>query len=378
MRSNQKGPDNARHAIGSTAEEVVAPVLGRERTAAVSLTLNLLRDGSDDDRRRHVEEALKEHKLNPSQRLDVYIEAAANVDRDSLTPDDAGRIKQDLAQAVKEIQSKNRHAIRQFIHDPEKLREAVEEIAGPIEKLMAIMQRELRNRHNPDSPHTEMDRIDVPYQALSLLTFAIKIAGPEHCWKFLAGLRRATIFEHGTTDPDGLAKINAADRKRKLREVPNKNFPKYWLAMSDAGAFNLAQSALALASKLRTDIAGQTRIAPAIPAADIAVLLLSAANGAWGKGMSDRIVKEIAGPAQLDSLNLAKIHLLVHRVMNLLPETAWAANRLNARQELLAELRKRGYGLQPAMPARGIKEEIAEQEWLRKLRETRSSASPIK
>lgn len=367
MRSAQKSTDKSRHAIGSAADEEVAPVSGRERPSEVSLALNLLKDDSRDDRRTHVEEELKARKLNPSQRLNVYIEAAAHVDSEGLKPDDAGRIKQSLMQSVEEIQSKNRHAIRRYIHNPEKLREAIEEIAGPLEKLAAIMQRELRNRHNPDSPHTDMDRVDVPYQALSVLAFANKIAGPEHCWKFLAGLRKATKFEYSR---DGL--------HMKSREVPNKNFPQFWLATSDASAFNLAQSALALSSDLRTKIAGRTRIAPAIPAADIAVLLLSAADGAWGKGMSDRIVKEIVGPAPLDSMNFAKVHLLVHSAINLLPETAWPANRMNAKYELLAELRKRGYGLQPAMPVHSIKEEIVEQEWLRKLHEKRAPARPKK
>ncbi len=164
----------------------------------------------------------------------------------------------------------------------------------------------------------------------------------------------------------------------KSREVPTKNFAKYWLAKSDAAAFDLAQTALSLSSKLRTEIAGQMRIAPALQAAEIAVLLLTAAESAWGKGMSDRIVNGIVGHAQLDSMNLAKVYLLVHRALYLLPETAWAANRLNARQDLLAELRKRGYGIQPGMPVHSTREEIVEQEWLRKLRETRAPAVPGK
>ncbi|MEN3292516.1 MAG: hypothetical protein V7642_1769 [Burkholderiales bacterium] len=164
----------------------------------------------------------------------------------------------------------------------------------------------------------------------------------------------------------------------KSREVPNRNFPKYWLAMSDAVAFNLVQTALAFSSTLRTEIAEQARIAPALHAAEIAVLLLSAAEGAWGKGKADNIVKQIVGPAALDSASMSKVYLLVHRAMSLLPETAWAADRLNARRDLLNELRQKGYALQPALPAHSLKEEIAEQEWLRTVRETRKSDIPGK
>jgi hypothetical protein len=156
--------------------------------------------------------------------------------------------------------------------------------------------------------------------------------------------------------------------------VPNRNLSKYWVARSDAKAFDLAQTALAFSSKLRTAIAEQAKIAPALHAAEIAVLLLSAAESAWGKGMADRIVKDIVGAAKLDSLSMAKVYLLVHHVMKHLPETAWAENRLNARRELIEELRQKGHGLQPTMPLHSLKEERTEQEWLRDIRKTGTSA----
>jgi hypothetical protein len=156
----------------------------------------------------------------------------------------------------------------------------------------------------------------------------------------------------------------------KERGVPSRNFPKFWLTMSDAAAFNLAQTALALAGDLRTAIAEQAHIAPALHAAEIAVLMLSASEGAWGKGKGEHIVKEVVGKAELDALSMGKVYLLVYRAISLLPETAWAANRLNARRDLLDELRQKGQHLQPILPVHELKEELAEQEWLRMLRET--------
>lgn len=164
----------------------------------------------------------------------------------------------------------------------------------------------------------------------------------------------------------------------KSHEVPNRNFPKYWLAMSDATAFNLAQTAVALCITLRTEIAEKVQIAPALHGAEIAVLLLSAADGAWGKGKADSIVKEIIGPVVLDSSSMSKVYLLVHHTMSLLPETAWAENRISARRDLLDELKQRGYNLQSALPVHSLKEEIAEQEWLRAAREMQKSAIPKK
>lgn len=159
----------------------------------------------------------------------------------------------------------------------------------------------------------------------------------------------------------------------KPRDVPNRNFANYWLAMSDAAAFNLAQTALALATRLRTDIAAHVQIAAALPASEIAVLMLTAADAAWGKAMSERLVKEIVGSEELDKPRLAKVYFLVCQAMKQLPESAWDARRLSARQDLLSELGKRGYGLLPALPRNSIKEEIMEKEWIRQLRETRAS-----
>lgn len=164
----------------------------------------------------------------------------------------------------------------------------------------------------------------------------------------------------------------------KSREVPSRNLPQYWLARSDAKAFDLAQTAIAFSNKLRTAIAEQVRIVPVLHAAEIALLLLSAAEGAWGKGMADRIVKKIVGAEKLDNLSMAKVYLLVHHVMKQLPETAWAENRLNARRDLIEELKEKGHSLQPALPAHSLKEEKAEQEWLREIRKTDTSTPPEK
>ena len=164
----------------------------------------------------------------------------------------------------------------------------------------------------------------------------------------------------------------------KSRGIKNRNFPKYWLAMSDAMVFNVAQTTLALSRRLRMEIAEQVQIAPALHATEITVLLLSAAENAWGKGWADYIVNEIVGPTALDNPNLAKVYLLVYRTMNLVPETAWAALRLNARRDLLEEIRQKGLGLQPMVPSHSLQEEITEQAWLRTLRETDKSEIPKK
>jgi hypothetical protein len=75
------------------------------------------------------------------------------------------------------------------MHDPDKLRHAMAEIAGAAEKLTVASRRELRIYLGVSRPHMESSRVDVPFQALDLLKNAIAVAGAEHCKKALAVFR---------------------------------------------------------------------------------------------------------------------------------------------------------------------------------------------
>jgi hypothetical protein len=188
-RSKQQGPDRSRRAKNGATDDAVDPVSGRVRAADVALALDLLRNDSGDGQRNHLEEELKTRKLDRKHRLHVYIKAAENAEQADLLPEDLHRVKQALKKLAQGIQSQNRHELRSAMHDPEKLREAIEAIAGPIEKLTEGMRRELRSYVGPDRPHTEIHRVDVPFQALSMLKFTIALAGPEGCMKALAAYR---------------------------------------------------------------------------------------------------------------------------------------------------------------------------------------------
>jgi hypothetical protein len=157
----------------------------------------------------------------------------------------------------------------------------------------------------------------------------------------------------------------------KEREVPSRNFPSYWLAMSDASAFTIVQSVLAFALDLRRDIAEHVQVVSRLHAAEIAVLLLSAAEGGWGKGKASALVVEIVDVTALSELKAANVYFLVHHALNRLPLTAWPAERLSARQELLDELRAKGHGLHAGMPAHSLKEEERERQWLRAVKAMR-------
>jgi hypothetical protein len=186
---SQKRADPSRRANDGATDEAVDSVSGRGHALDVAFALNLLREDSGDDQRSLVEEELKARKLDRKDRLHVYIKAHEHAAEAGLSPEDTGRVKQALKKSQQDLQSQNRHELRQAIHDREKLREAIEAIAGPIENLKAGMRRELRFSLGQDRPHTEMHRVDVPFQALSMLKFMIEVAGPEGCKKALAAIR---------------------------------------------------------------------------------------------------------------------------------------------------------------------------------------------
>jgi len=191
----------------SLSDDAIDPVAGRVRTADVSLALNLLFDKSGDDQRSRLEEELKARKLNPMQRVHVYMKAATNVEQAGLSREDAQRVKEALKKSAQDLQSQNRHELRRAMHDPEKLREAIEMIAGPLEKLTESMRRDLlavadvqrpqtqdarreaRTLAGTNRPRIAIPNIDVPAQGLWLVKLGNLLAGPQHCLKWLAVCR---------------------------------------------------------------------------------------------------------------------------------------------------------------------------------------------
>lgn len=353
-------------------QDAVVPIAGQALTAEVSLALNLGRDNSNDEPRDSLDTALKGRKPNRNQRLNVYNASLKDGNRTELSFEDANQM----------FQSQNGHEPRQVKLDPVELHKAfkkmfptwpklrnamlnparVRETYDPqmLEKLKTAMKRELRT--GQIKAHTAFSGLVPGFTALDVMSFFNRIFGPENCSE--------AMKEGSRTLRDGLP--------MKSREVPRRNFAEYVQALSDARAFELARTVFEFSRELRTKIAAQVRIDPALHASEIAVLLLSAAEGAWGKGMAEGIVKKIVGTAQLDNLSMSTVYLQVGHVMDLLPETAWAENRLGAQRDLLAELRQKGHDLQPTLPAQPVKEERAEQEWLRDVREKSKPAATEK
>lgn len=154
----------------------------------------------------------------------------------------------------------------------------------------------------------------------------------------------------------------------KSREVTSRNLPRYWLAMSDAAAFTLVQSVLAFCTELCRDIATQVEVAPKMHAAEIAELLLSAADNGWSKSKARSMISDIVDDRDLEPEKMAKLCLLLHALVKRLPPTAWPADKRQARREFLDELRQ--LALQDGVaPSHISRAERREQELYRSARE---------
>ncbi|MEN3291021.1 MAG: hypothetical protein V7642_274 [Burkholderiales bacterium] len=150
----------------------------------------------------------------------------------------------------------------------------------------------------------------------------------------------------------------------KKRKVPDRNFPAYWLAMSDAAAFTLVRSVLAFALDLRRDLAEHAQLVSRLHPAEIAVLLLSASEGGWGKGKAAQLADQITDVGSLSAARAATVYLQIHHALSRLPVTAWPAGKEAARGELLDELRSKAHRLHVEIPTRCTVEEEREQQWL--------------
>lgn len=138
---------------------------------------------------------------------------------------------------------------------------------------------------------------------------------------------------------------------------------RYWLAMADSSAFTLVSTAIAVAEELRQELADQAGLSTRQGSADLAVLLLTAAESGWGKSKATQLVSQIVemgGPAQAVK---GRIYLLVRSAMAKLPLVLWAHDKHGARRELIEELTRQLNHFQVEMTTHPSREELRERQW---------------
>jgi hypothetical protein len=151
--------------------------------------------------------------------------------------------------------------------------------------------------------------------------------------------------------------------KSDLRKNPQRSMGRYWLAMSDASAFTLVRSAIAVADALRRDMADQAQVVTAISAPEVAVQLLTAAEGAWGKGKATHLMAQLADVRNHDCYCRARAWLLLRDAVASLPMVLWAQEKLAARRELLEDIERQANAARAETAPLPSKLELREQEW---------------
>ena len=151
--------------------------------------------------------------------------------------------------------------------------------------------------------------------------------------------------------------------KSDLRNNPQRSLGRYWLAMSDASAFTLVRSAIAIADVLRRDLADQAHLVTAINAAQVAVQLLTAAEHGWGKGKATHLMAQLVDLRGHDSFSRARAWLLLREAMASLPTILWAQEKLTARRELIDDIERQANAARAVKAPGTSKLEILEQQW---------------
>lgn len=151
--------------------------------------------------------------------------------------------------------------------------------------------------------------------------------------------------------------------KSDLRKNPQRSLGRYWLTMSDASAFTLVRSSVSIAEELRRDLSDKEKILVKQGPAELAVLLLTAAEAGWGKGKASHLIAQMVELKKMPNAQKARIIALVREAMAQLPLILWPQDKLQARRELLEELTRQVNHLQLDGPASPTRDEIREREW---------------
>jgi len=148
-----------------------------------------------------------------------------------------------------------------------------------------------------------------------------------------------------------------------LRNNPLRSIGRYWLTMADSSAFTLVRSAISAATELRQELADQTALPTRQSAAELAVVLLTAAESGWGRGKASQLVSQIvdlSGPAQPMR---GRIYMLVRDAMATLPLVLWPQDKQAARRELIDELTRQMNQFQAEMTIHPSRDELRELLW---------------
>jgi hypothetical protein len=318
---------------------------GIESLSTVDYTLDMLmRHGRSKEQRAEVEAKLAEN-LSPSQRFDVLLQASLKVEGQAPDSLEKKNLRNALEEMRDDIWRVYKQDIRKRLHDE---RTGTASTAGTRRTQDAGTQSFTKQKLRFLPGAHRADHFDGPLRPSALIEWAMSLGHDDDCLAIVQSMGTQLCW--------------ANSMKRRVN--PLRNFPAHWLAMQDAAALSITQTALALASRLRLDLAEQARVLARKGSAPLAALLLQAAEMGWGKPKVKPLVNQIVDLNKLDPARAAKAYALVHEAMNKLPPTLWPQEKQGARKELLDELQEHVRNSYDKVPRLTMKEEQMEQEWL--------------
>jgi len=163
-----------------------------------------------------------------------------------------------------------------------------------------------------------------------------------------------------------------------LRNNPTRSMGRYWLTMADSAAFTLVSTAIAVAEELRQELADQTSLPTRQPGAELAVVLLTAAESGWGKGKAAQLVAQIVDMNSRTQEHKGTIYLLIRNAMAKLPLVLWAQDKHGARRELIEELTRQLNHFQIEMTTHPSREQLRERAWRDAVAALRKSAARVR
>ncbi|MGI4846645.1 MAG: hypothetical protein ACRYGK_00660 [Janthinobacterium lividum] len=138
---------------------------------------------------------------------------------------------------------------------------------------------------------------------------------------------------------------------------------RFALVLADANAFKHVLSTITLAEELRRDLAAELQILALLDAPEMALVMLTAAEGAWGKHKANSLMNQIIEVSRKDALRRAKAHKLVRQAITKMPAILWPPDKIGARRELLEELDRLAAAAHGTVALKLSKAEEREMEW---------------
>ena|GEM_PF-1078317 len=324
------------------------------RQAARSMVDSLLKDGSRKGRQ-EIEDALSK-AYQPLEEFTVLFGAMKEVDkREDKTPKEKKALKNALNEMMTTLVNRERSGVRKGLREGAEVSpvaaafEAAQRARGYSETL-----REIRFKVGARAN----SGVDEELTPLMVVKALLKNFGAAYAEEALESI---------------CSRLMAA-----LRVFSRIKATAYNLTVSDAVVFSIVRTGFKTARDLKRNMVAKADVLSMLHPVEIAVVLFSASELGWGKGKGFQAVNQIADMKHVTPLTRAKVFTVVRDAIDMLPVTAWPAEKLPARKDLLEDLDRLVFEAHAEIPPLTTKEERREEEWRNMFAEGRAPTEPAR